>query len=1125
MRGQQEFFADIQDLQKQQQFRMRRLQVFNWGTFSDLHDIDIAEQGFLLVGRSGSGKSTLLDALSALLIPPQWQVFNAAAREGERNRRDRNMVTYVRGAWGEQKDVESGEIASQFLRRSTTWSALALSFANQQGRVITLIHLYWLKGSSTASTDVKRHFMIAERTFDIATELGQFDLDVRALKNHLHDVEHFGDTFRPYAERFRRLMSIESEMALKLLHKTQSAKNLGDLNDFLREFMLDEPETFKAADRLIAEFVELDAAHQEVVTARQQVETLTPARVDYEALAALNQSIHDNELLLASMEDYCEHTRHRLLTEEIDRLNTQHEGLSAQQVVQQEQVDRLKQTLEVLMMQHREQGGAEIDNLQQRLRDAERQRDERMVARSRAEQACRVLGGTLPADARQFSERVAEARDTVEAWRDGQDMFDSRRDALRDRDTAASNEFAEVRQEIDALERQPSNIPAHMLELRSRMAEALGFGESELPFVGELIQVRSEEASWQGAIERVLHGFAMSLLVDENRYAAVARYVDETHLSGKLVYYRFGKKAAGVALEPGLQSLCRKVELKQTVHQDWLIAELQRRFDYTCVDTLRDFRQLPRALTQQGQMRHGPDRHEKDDRYRVDDRRRWVLGFDNREKLLLYRQRAQALAQVMSELQGALAALKQERSDQQEKVQASMTLSNLAWQQIDVGSSLDNIQEITQLLQQLSRGNSALHALDQRIGLQRANVSQAERSLQQVSLELMQVSSELDKCVRQQHIVSQKLQDLVSMSDAQQQALDDLFRRHASITLDTLDARRIKVERAINDELKRLRDDNSQCTRRIEKAFDTFKREWPAATADFEATLVSAAEYMALLQQLEWDGLPQHEKRFFDMLREQSSENLAALNTHLSQARKDIALRMELVNEGLADAEFNPGTHLQIEVGDRHLPEIRDFRELVARVLNNAWQADSDSAEQRFLTLRNLVRRLEGPEPEQQRWRNLVLDVRLHMEFIGKELDAAGNVLEVYRSGAGKSGGQREKLSTTCLAAALRYQLGGSDGGLPVYAPVVLDEAFGKADNEFTELVMRIFEKFGFQMIVATPLKSVMTLEPFIGGACFVEIADRKRSATLAIEYDTTQQRLNFPTAQAQTQSEFQAET
>jgi len=76
---------------------------------------------------------------------------------------------------------------------------------------------------------------------------------------------------------------------------------------------------------------------------------------------------------------------------------------------------------------------------------------------------------------------------------------------------------------------------------------------------------------------------------------------------------------------------------------------------------------------------------------------------------------------------------------------------------------------------------------------------------------------------------------------------------------------------------------------------------------------------------------------------------------------------------------------------------------------------------------------------------------------------------------------------------------------------VVLDEAFDKADNEFTALAMNIFANFGFQMIVATPLKSVMTLEPFIGGACFVHISERRYSSILMIEYDSDHQRLKLP--------------
>ncbi len=297
----------------------------------------------------------------------------------------------------------------------------------------------------------------------------------------------------------------------------------------------------------------------------------------------------------------------------------------------------------------------------------------------------------------------------------------------------------------------------------------------------------------------------------------------------------------------------------------------------------------------------------------------------------------------------------------------------------------------------------------------------------------------------------------------------------------------------------------------MERSFAEFRREWPLEAGDMDDSAASAPDYLRLLARIEQDGLPQHEQRFFELLREQSSENLAALNTHLNQARKEIYERMELVNAGLAEAEFNLGTHLQIEVADRHLQDVQEFREQVREVLQHAWAADREQAEARFQVLCELVHRLSGRDAEQQRWRNQVLDVRQHVEFIGRELDAEGREVEVYRSGAGKSGGQREKLATTCLAAALRYQLGGSEDEPPVYAPVVLDEAFGKADNEFTELAMNIFRRFGFQMIVATPLKSVMTLERFIGGACFVDIAERKRSATLPIAYDQEQQRLDLP--------------
>jgi len=174
--------------------------------------------------------------------------------------------------------------------------------------------------------------------------------------------------------------------------------------------------------------------------------------------------------------------------------------------------------------------------------------------------------------------------------------------------------------------------------------------------------------------------------------------------------------------------------------------------------------------------------------------------------------------------------------------------------------------------------------------------------------------------------------------------------------------------------------------------------------------------------------------------------------------------------------------------------------------------SDAAVAEQRFALLDALVKRLASQDSADRHWRALVLDVRQHVEFMARELqDDGGREIEVYRSGAGKSGGQRQKLTATCLAAALRYQLGGRDRAWPAFATVVLDEAFDKADAEFTAMAMNIFNSFGFQMVVATPLNSVMTLEPFIGGACDIHNSDRQHASALRIDYDTGTGRLQLP--------------
>ena len=311
------------ELMPEEQFRAVRLQVHNWGTFSGCNDIPIAEEGFLFVGASGSGKSTLLDAFSQLLIPPRWVDFNAAAHEtGGKVKGDRSIVSYVRGAWSELQ-TDAG-VTTQYLREETTASGLALTFRNAR-RIVTLLQVFWIRGKLNGVGDVKRLYAVVERDVDLKaliTGFSESDYDLRRLKLDLGDAR-CSDLFPPYETAFTALLGIKSSLALKLLHKTQSAKNLGDLNEFLRNFMLDEPRTYAIAARLVDEFVELEASHRAVVAANAQIRVLSPAQTAFGDMQQAEEGRLRAKLLAEALPAYRESWRANLLTAQAAKLENE----------------------------------------------------------------------------------------------------------------------------------------------------------------------------------------------------------------------------------------------------------------------------------------------------------------------------------------------------------------------------------------------------------------------------------------------------------------------------------------------------------------------------------------------------------------------------------------------------------------------------------------------------------------------------------------------------------------------------------------------------------------------------------------------------------------------------------
>lgn len=144
--------------------------------------------------------------------------------------------------------------------------------------------------------------------------------------------------------------------------------------------------------------------------------------------------------------------------------------------------------------------------------------------------------------------------------------------------------------ELSALNKRQSNIPARQLQIREQLCHALDIPESSLPFVGELLQVKPNEVRWQGAVERVLHNFALSLLVPDELYRKVTEFIQHTYLGARLVYDRIHPQKLALPSPATTDFLPAKLEIKaDSMFYPWLIQELSQRFLYQCCDDLVSF--------------------------------------------------------------------------------------------------------------------------------------------------------------------------------------------------------------------------------------------------------------------------------------------------------------------------------------------------------------------------------------------------------------------------------------------------------------------------------------------------------------------------------------------------------
>jgi uncharacterized protein YPO0396 len=718
-------------------------------------------------------------------------------------------------------------------------------------------------------------------------------------------------------------------------------------------------------------------------------------------------------------------------------------------------------------------------------------------------------------------EQFAVRRREITAARDAakQDLADQQ-NALTEtgvRRKALQDEAAEVNAELRSLRERKTNIPKKQLELRAWLGRELQIGEDSLPFAGELVAVRDDEADWEGAAERLLRGFAVSLLVPDEHYAAVSDWIDGHHLKDRVVYYRVPEpsrtREASACPAPG--TLTAKLTVKDTPFAGWLEHELSRRADHVCVATMAEFRRMPRAITRAGQVKGGGGRHEKDDRFRIGDRRQYVLGWSNQRKLDALLDQAGTLAARLSEV-----AAEQERHEKARDaaIERGQVLAGLdqtqEFAEIDWQSVVIRAEQFRAEQRELEAASTELARLNGELGTVKEQVSGADEQLRALNGRLGELGARqhaAEGVLRDVHEIM--VEDACEPASGEFAAIGEMLAR-AGQSVPATAAACDRAETAAGTEITTLtarRSDRlSRLSNKIVAAMGEFRRQNPVETAELDDSLDSADGYRELHGRLTGDDLPRFRQQFKTYLNQNTIRDIAGFQSQLNKQAELIRERIATINSSLVGVDYNPGRYIRLEPLPSPHGDIRDFRGDLRACTDDAVSGeDSDHySEQKFLQVSRIIERFRGREgmsEADRRWTKFVTDVRNWYTFAASERYREDDEeYEHYADSGGKSGGQKEKLAYTILAASLAYQFKLEWGAAKsrTFRFAVIDEAFGRGSDESTRFALELFGRLGLQLLIVTPLQKIHVIEPYVSAVGFVDNprSNNSRLQTLTIE-------------------------
>lgn len=1099
-------------------FRLQYMEVFNWGTFNEkVFRVNPQGNNSLLTGANASGKSTYIDALLTLIVPAKKDRFYNQS-SGVEKKGDRTEETYVLGHYGNIQEEGKSSTSTQKLRDTNTYSVILAFFSNTDQKQITLFQVRWF-----SNNELRRQFGIAHVPLEIEKDFLDFDakglwkrrLDKIYNANTTKKRIEFIDGPTAYAERISNLFGMRSVKALSLFNQVVGVKVLEDLDEFIRTNMLEEQDAETEFIQLKESFLTLMDAKNNIEKAKEQIKQLIPINDIANKLNKIEKDLQQLEHSKEMSVYWFAKKGIELGESELEKCKEELERLNDELTELRRKEDLLKQDERTISIAiEKDEVGSKIKDLEKEIRQLERLRDSRKSKLDDYNKIAQSIDLNNNPSEETFSANREKAKHLKQSAQQNIDIENENLRALKNKDDELTESTEDLVNTILTLQRNKNNIAIREAQIRDEIITHIGASREEIPFIGELIKVKEDELAWEASVEKVLHNFALRLIVPPKYYSQVNQYVNSHNLRGRIRYDKYEERDYLKNFRQkdiNKRSLVHKIDIKpKTVYYEWIDDYLEAQFDFVCVDNLSEFeRYSEMAITQNGLIKFKRGKHEKDDRPHISKKENYVLGWDNKEKIVGLRMVLTNLQSQQTENRKAIANKNSEikklgtyRDECQNLFSKYEKYDDIDWQ-----SYANEIQENTEKKEALEKTNNRVKQLQEQLTKVKADLKQLSevdifnkeqdifkknKNIEDVEQEInenkkiIQITGIIDDTEFGKNNPEILNVNFLSIKTTQTNFQKELLQRKTE-----LDNQKRKNE----DDVRIKINDFKQPTENITTKFKDWRSDVSSLPDSIHLDFIS--EYQWFLDRLEKDNLPKFEKKFNDYLQETITNKVGDFRMFFENWSDSIKENIKHLNDSLKGIDFksNPNTYIQLVAPNKINDEVKEFRNLLNAAIPNIREVDAsiDGRKNHFYNhIEPLISKLDKEE-----WRKKVMDVRSWFSYKAEEFYKENNQkFKTYEAMGQLSGGEKAQLTYTILGSAIAYQFGLTKEGLQSnsFRFIAIDEAFKAQDEDKARYLITLCKQLYLQLLVVTPSDNIHIVENDISFVHFVERKEERHS-------------------------------